>query len=141
MLQTVLTILGDETNQKTLTWLGGGLVVAAGGVWTVVQFFWPTTKSSADKPVAEPQPPTGNQVMADRRGVAAGGNINIDNSTSTKAGVSGRSLVALVLGVLGAVLLATALLGRSVTASNCGAAAGGDIEGSKITIEACGEGK
>lgn len=28
-------------NQKTLSWLGGGLVVAAGGAWAVFTYVWP----------------------------------------------------------------------------------------------------
>ena len=31
--------LSDPDNQRTLAWLGGGLMVLAGGIWTVVTFF------------------------------------------------------------------------------------------------------
>jgi hypothetical protein len=32
-------------NRDTLSWLGGGVVVAAGGIWTVTQFFLKREKS------------------------------------------------------------------------------------------------
>jgi hypothetical protein len=36
-------------NQTTLSWLGGGVVVVAGGVWTVAKFF---LKREKPKPVS-----------------------------------------------------------------------------------------
>ena len=43
MLDALWTFLSNPANQGTLTWIGGGIVVAAGGVWTVM-------KSKKDKP-------------------------------------------------------------------------------------------
>lgn len=121
--------LASETNQQILTWLGGGLVVLGGGFWTVVTFVWKPKKS-------ESGPSSGGaEVLADRGGLAAGGNVSIDNSSRTTTGVSGSTVTAIVFVALGAIVLAIAFAGNTVTATN-GLAAGGDIRGSNITINA-----
>ena len=33
--------LTKPNNQKTLSWLGGGLIIVAGGAWAVVTYVWP----------------------------------------------------------------------------------------------------
>lgn len=134
MFEALWAILGDETNQKTLTWLGGGLVVAAGGAWTVIQFIWSPKKSGAGKPSGEQKPPATNEVLADRGGLAAGGNITIDNSISTGDRVAWPGLVMLGVTVLGVALIAAAFIGPKVTARDRSVAAGGDIRGAEINI-------
>jgi hypothetical protein len=39
-MHDIWTFLQDEHNRATLGWLGGGLVVVAGGIWTIVRFFF-----------------------------------------------------------------------------------------------------
>jgi hypothetical protein len=39
MLGTVWAFLKDPGNQPVLSWIGGGVVVASGGIWAVVKFF------------------------------------------------------------------------------------------------------
>lgn len=63
-------------NQQVLTWLGGGAVVVAGGIWTVAKFF---LKREEPKPVSA------------IGGVAAGGDIHgnrirITNTTNSDGG-------------------------------------------------------
>jgi hypothetical protein len=40
------SFLAKPKNQKTLSWLGGGGVVAAGGIWVVVTYLWPHDRPS-----------------------------------------------------------------------------------------------
>jgi hypothetical protein len=35
------SFLSASKNQKTLSWLGAGLVVVAGGAWAVLTYVWP----------------------------------------------------------------------------------------------------
>src|SRR5262245_59958487 len=56
--------LRDKGNQQVLGWLGGGLVVAAMGLWAAFVYFFPAPKST--QPVS---------VQADRGSIAIGGNI------------------------------------------------------------------
>jgi hypothetical protein len=63
--------LGDKRNQQVLGWLGGGLVVAATGLWASFVYFFPLQKSSETKN-SEPVPAN---VQADCSGIAIGGNV------------------------------------------------------------------
>ena len=58
--------LCDKRNQQVLGWLGGGLVVAATGLWAALVYFLPQTKASAPVPF---------NVQADCSGIAVGGNV------------------------------------------------------------------
>ena len=75
MLETIWAFLTDLPNRAVLSWIGGGIVVVAGGIWAVLKFF-------AKKPAR----PT---IQSDQGSVAIGGNnrnspINIDNSRAGK---------------------------------------------------------
>jgi hypothetical protein len=63
--------LRDKRNQQVLGWLGGGLVVAATGLWVAFVYFFPLVKSP-DAKSPEPTPPS---VQADCSGIAIGGNV------------------------------------------------------------------
>jgi hypothetical protein len=39
MLDVFWTFLKDPANREVLGWLGAGVVVVAGGLWTVVRFY------------------------------------------------------------------------------------------------------
>lgn len=54
-------------NQKSLSWIGGGLVVVAGGAWAVVTYLWPHEAPSPEGPKI---------VCAEPGGVAAGRDAN-----------------------------------------------------------------
>ena len=56
--------LRDKRNQQVLGWLGGGLVVAATGLWIAIVYFFPPVQSSEAKS-PKPSPPA---VQADRGG-------------------------------------------------------------------------
>jgi hypothetical protein len=64
--------LRDKRNQQVLGWLGGGLVVAATGLWVAVVYFFPPAKAPEAKS-REPSPPA---VQADRGGIAIGGDVS-----------------------------------------------------------------
>ena len=72
-METLWTFLSDPDNQQTLAWLGGGLVVAAGGLWAVVKVFLARRTTSA------PSPST--TIKADRGGIAAGRDVKITGRT------------------------------------------------------------
>jgi len=74
--------LRDKRNQQVLGWLGGGLVVAATGLWAAFVYLFPPARSP-DTTSREPMPPT---VQADCGGVAIGGNVS--GSTITAATTS-----------------------------------------------------
>jgi hypothetical protein len=76
---SIWAFLQDESNRTVLGWIGGGIVVVLGGLWTAYKFF-----SSKQKPKT-PSPPT---VSATRGGVAAGrdiGNSKIDTRGGSKS--------------------------------------------------------
>ena len=78
MLGTAWAFLKDPTNQAVLTWIGGGIVVIAGGIWAVVKFFAEKEDGGDRKP----------SVKAEEGSVAIGG----DNKDSPiNIGTKGRS--------------------------------------------------
>ena len=48
-MSSIWLFLRKPSNQRMLSWLGGGGVIAAGGIWAVVTYIWP----SHDIPAAE----------------------------------------------------------------------------------------
>jgi hypothetical protein len=63
--------LRDKRNQQVLGWLGGGLVVAATGLWAAFVYFFPHVKSS-ETTSSEPTPPS---VQANCGGIAVGRDV------------------------------------------------------------------
>jgi hypothetical protein len=105
-MTTIWAFLSDPTNRDVLSWIGVGLVVVCGGLWTVITFF--------RKPAAAP-------------GGEGGARI-------TTYGLSGWPLVMLVGVFAGALVLVAAMSGGArVTASNGGVGIGGSVSGSTIT--------
>ena len=86
----IWAFLSDPQNRDVLGWLGGGLVVVAGGAWAVIKFF----ASSGAPAKANAAPPAHR--MTSRDGVAAGGNVSItheawaDRLAARAAGSGGR---------------------------------------------------
>src|SRR3712207_3626868 len=103
---------------------GDHLVMLAGGAWAVVKFFAGRDSSSKATP-----PPGRTTVRAGRGGIVGGQDVSV----RTSHGVSGLHVVLLV----SIVLLAGGLLGKRITAQDCGIAAGANISGSTITA-GCG---
>ena len=65
-MSSLWEFIRQKRNREVLGWLGGGLVVAATGLWAAVVYFFPPQKPS------EPRP---TNVQADRGGVAIGGSV------------------------------------------------------------------
>jgi TIR domain len=72
--------LRDKDNQQVLGWLGGGLVVAATGLWAAFVYFSPPGKS----PEAKSSAPV--SVQADCSAIAIGGNVT--GATITTGGTT-----------------------------------------------------
>jgi hypothetical protein len=77
--------LREKRNRQVLGWLGGGLVVAATGLWAAFVYFFPPLKSPDTKsPGSVPA-----SVQADRGGIAIGGNVT--GTTITTGGTTSSS--------------------------------------------------
>jgi hypothetical protein len=50
MLSAIWNFLSDEINRTILGWLGGGLVVLAGGAFAVVKYFFPKKEEKSIAP-------------------------------------------------------------------------------------------
>jgi len=61
------SFLSASKNQKTLSWIGGGLVVVAGGAWAIFTYLWPHEAPSPEGPKI---------VCAQPGGIAAGRDAN-----------------------------------------------------------------
>jgi hypothetical protein len=71
-LGSVWTFLRKPSNQRLLTWLGSGGVVAAGGIWAMVTYIWPAHET-----------PTAECVQ---QGVKIRGNVSGSTVTNTVSG-------------------------------------------------------
>lgn len=74
------SFLSTPKNQKTISWIGGGLVVVAGGAWAVFTYLSPNEASSPEGPKI---------VCAQPGGIAAGRDAN-----GNTIAVNGNSQVA-----------------------------------------------
>jgi hypothetical protein len=64
VLSSIWDFPKDGSNQAVLSWIGGGIVFVAGGLWAALKFFFPKEKDKSAPPPA---------VHADHGGFAAGG--------------------------------------------------------------------
>ena len=71
VMNSLWRFLRDNRNQKVLGWLGGGLVVAATGLWAAYVHFSPHAKV----PETNASEPAAVSVQADCSGIAIGGNV------------------------------------------------------------------
>src|SRR5258708_39016676 len=80
--------LRDKRNQQVLGWLGGGLVVAATGLWVAFVYFFPPVKE-AKSPEATPA-----SVQANCGGIAIGRDVTgstITAGTTTNSDFAPKS--------------------------------------------------
>jgi hypothetical protein len=137
VFEAVWTFLGDEANQAVLSWLGGGMVVAAGGIWTVFKFLWKPQKTDDGKPDAVP----GNgDILVEGSSNVVGGRVTIDNRSTTHTGLGRSGAIAIGLLCVGAVLLGAAFAGKSATADCGSVSVVGNVSGSTITGQNSGSG-
>jgi hypothetical protein len=71
LMNSFWRFLRDKRNQQVLGWLGGGLVVAATGLWAAYVHLSAHPKSSETKA----SEPVHVNVQADCSGIAIGGNV------------------------------------------------------------------
>jgi hypothetical protein len=74
MLASIWEFLKDGSNQAVLSWIGGGIVVIAAGIWAVIKFMAKNGDQKPSKP----------GVSADRGSMAAGRDISISGRGSSK---------------------------------------------------------
>ena len=121
----IWTFLTAPENRETLSWLGGGMIVVCGGLWTILKFFIGRKQSGG---TAASTPTPASRVSASHGGIAGGRDVNIE----TRSGMPPGHLLLLVLAFLGAILIAVSQAGNRVSVTN-GIGIGGDVEGSVIT--------
>jgi hypothetical protein len=73
-MDSLWSFLAKPKNQKTLSWLGGGVVIVAGGIWAVMTFLWPAHEAP--------------KAVCAQQGVAVGGNVSGSTVTNTATGSS-----------------------------------------------------
>jgi hypothetical protein len=73
------SFLLDKANREVLGWIGGGLVVAAAGLWAVIVYVFPPSSKSS--------PSAGATTSANCGGIAVGGNVS--GSTVTAGNATG----------------------------------------------------
>jgi hypothetical protein len=78
MPNQIWSFLKSEENQKLIGWIGGGLVIAAGGLWAVFVHFFPA-------PEPKPSPPQ-KQIEAECGSVAVGGDVSGATITAGSSG-------------------------------------------------------
>src|SRR5260370_28555485 len=71
VMKALWRFLRDKRNQQVFGWLGGGLVVAATGLWAAFVYFFPPGKSP-ETTSAEPTPPS---VQSNCGGIAIGRDV------------------------------------------------------------------
>jgi hypothetical protein len=82
LMGLVWTFLRKPSNQRMLSWLGGGGVIAAGGIWAVVTYIWPTHHETSTAECIQ-------------QGVKIGGSVSgsmVSNSASGGTATSGPCL-------------------------------------------------
>jgi hypothetical protein len=77
MWSRALTFLRDEGNRALLGWIGGGLAVVIGALWTAFVYF----HSAADEKSGPPQ----KQIEADCGSIAIGGDVSGTTITATSS--------------------------------------------------------
>ena len=74
MLSSIWNFLKDGSNQAVLSWIGGGIIIIAAGIWAVIKFM----AKNSDQKVPKPS------VSADHGSMAAGRDISINGGGSSK---------------------------------------------------------
>ena len=77
-MSSTWSFIAQPKNRQVLSWVGGGLVALAAGVWAVATYVWPA-------------PHDGAKTVCAQQGVAIGGNVSGSTVTNT---VSGSSVTA-----------------------------------------------
>ena len=70
----VWDFIRDADNQRTLAWLGGGLVVVVSGLWAAF--------TKLRKPSVPPPPSKPTSAIHTREGIAAGGDVRVGGDLS-----------------------------------------------------------
>lgn len=74
-MSSTWSFIAKSKNRQVLSWIGGGLVALAAGVWAVTTYIWPASHGGA-------------KTVCAQQGVAIGGNLSGSAVTSTASGSS-----------------------------------------------------
>jgi hypothetical protein len=76
-MTSIWTFVKKSENRAILSWIGGGVVVVAGGLWAVVTFLWPdhspTTVCAQQGSISAGRTASGNTISNTTSGSAAPG--------------------------------------------------------------------
>lgn len=117
--------LSNADNQKTLSFIGGGVVVALSGLWTV----FTVLRKSPEKPAKKPTP---TQSSGD--GLAAMGDVLIEGNVTITKTTMPKALYVLAAVGLGLIVLGFALPRCGDVTATGSVVACGDINAGDITI-------
>ncbi len=120
----VWDFIRDADNQRTLAWLGGGLVFVVSGLWAAF--------AKLRKPPVPPPPFKPTNAIQAGDGIAAVGNVRVDGDLSiTKSQIPKAAYALAALGLLvigwGFTLAGDTCISGSVVT-------GGDVTGSNISV-------
>ena len=73
-MSSIWSFVRKPSNQRLLSWLGGGGAVAAGGIWAGVTYIWPAHEAP--------------RVECVEQGVAIGGSVSGSTVTNTASGAA-----------------------------------------------------
>jgi hypothetical protein len=121
-------------HRETLTWLGGGVATAAGGVWVAMRYLLDRKydKSASDKRF-DSQKPTAGPTVSTGTGFSTAGNMQVGGNVSIQHNRIPKAAIALA--ALGLLLLGYALFnsGSHIDVRN-GSYIGRDVSNSRIDV-------
>jgi len=94
-MSSIWTFLRKPSNQRLLSWLGGGAAVAAAGVWAAVTYIWPHSETPKAECIQQgvkiAGSVSGSTVSNTVSGSTATAGPCLDTNKNSRGGLRGRS--------------------------------------------------